>query len=146
VATALGVPRSTAAEWLRDPGRETVTLDPPTLTHEDLQIEILRLRRRILKLRAVIRVLLACLHALDVTLARRRLPAAAAKSGLLRAIERAHEVLKLRTILALIGLSPSRFHAWKRAEKACVLPDNYIHPSLTSADLTSVCASEWREP
>jgi hypothetical protein len=46
-----------------------------------------------------------------VDLARRRLPDGEAKSGLLRAIERAQPAVKLRTVLRVLGLSLSRFHA-----------------------------------
>ena len=55
VATSAGVPRSTAAGWMRGPGRTTVTLDALSKSEQDLQAEVLRLRRRAHKLCALAR-------------------------------------------------------------------------------------------
>ena len=52
-ATSLGVPRSTAAGWLRQPDRSTITIDVLSNDARDLHAEIIRLRRRVQKLRAV---------------------------------------------------------------------------------------------
>ncbi len=136
LATSRGVPRSTAAGWLRQAGRTTVTIDVLPKDAQDLQAEIIRLRRRIQKLRAVVRLLIALLRAFDVDLARRRLPDGEAKSGLLRAIERAQPSLKLRTVLRILGLSPSRFHGWKRAELVCDLDDHSSCPKISPHRLT----------
>jgi transposase InsO family protein len=131
LATSLGVPRSTAAGWLRQPGRTTVTLDVLSKDAQDLQAEVIRLRRRIQKLRAVVRLLVALLRTFQVDLARRRLPDGEAKSGLLRAIEQAQQALTLRTVLRILGLSSSRFHAWKRAETACELDKHSSCPRIS---------------
>ncbi len=104
---------------------------------QDLQAEIIRLRRRIQKLRAVVRLLIALLRAFDVDLARRRLPDGEAKSGLLCAIERAQPALRLRTVLRILGLSPSRFHGWKRAETVCDLDDHSSCPRISPHRLTA---------
>ena len=55
IATSAGVPRSTAAGWLRRSGRTTVTLDALSLGQQELQAEVLRLQRRVEKLRAVVK-------------------------------------------------------------------------------------------
>ena len=131
LATSLGVPRSTAAGWLRQPSRTTVTIDLLSKNAQDLQAEVVRLRRRVQKLRAVVRLLVTLLRTFEVDLARRRLPDGEAKSGLLRAIERAQQVLRLRTVLRILGLSAARFHGWKRAETACDLENHSSCPRLS---------------
>ena len=136
LATELGVPRSTAAGWLRQPDRATVTLDVLSKDAEDLQAEIIRLRRRIQRLRAVVRLLVALLRAFNVDLSQRRLPDGEAKSRLLGAIERAQPALKLRTVLRILGLSVSRFHAWKRAAMECDLDDQSSCPRSSPHQLT----------
>ncbi len=136
LATSLGVPRSTAAGWLQQSGRTTVTIDVLSKDGQELQAEIIRLRRRIQKLRAVVRLLIALLRAFDVDLSRRRLPGGEAKAALLRAIERTQAVLKLRRVLRFVGLSPARFHAWKRAESVCDLDDQSSCPKSSPHRLT----------
>jgi hypothetical protein len=59
VATDLGVPRSTARGWLAEPATVVVSLDEANLTELELQQEILRLRRRVQKLAALLRLMLA---------------------------------------------------------------------------------------
>jgi hypothetical protein len=53
VTTNAGVPRSTAAGWIRGPNRATVTLDVLGMNEQDLQAEVVRLRRHVEKLRGV---------------------------------------------------------------------------------------------
>ena len=72
LATSRGVPRSTAAGWLRQPGRTTVTIDVLSKDARDLQAEVIRLRRRVQKLRAVVRLLIALLRAFEYPSAARR--------------------------------------------------------------------------
>jgi hypothetical protein len=57
----------------------------------------------------------------DVTVATDlgRLPDGRAKMRILRAVDRAHEYLPLRTVLRFLRVSPSRFHAWGRRQSAC---------------------------
>ena len=57
-------------------------------------------------------------RALGIVLGHHRIPNGVSKSLLVRTVERGRDVFKLRKALALIGLSSSRFHASKRAEKA----------------------------
>jgi transposase-like protein len=63
IATDLGVPRSTAHGWLRTAPRVAVTLDVTNLKTSELQQEILRLRRRVKKLSALLQLALACFEA-----------------------------------------------------------------------------------
>src|SRR3974390_741345 len=54
-----GVPRSTARSWLAEPNTEGVTVDVLNINPRRLQQEVLRLRARVQKLTALLRVLLA---------------------------------------------------------------------------------------
>jgi transposase InsO family protein len=102
-----------------------------------LQAEVLRLRGQVEKLRAIARIVFACLRALDLRVGRKRVPDGELKSTLLRAVERGRDVLGLRKALAMIGLSPSRFHAWKRAERGCDLDDHSSCPRTSPHRVTS---------
>ena len=62
LAVTAGVPRSTAAGWLRAPACPTVTLAPLSMGEQDLQAEVLRLRCRVDKLRALARILVATIR------------------------------------------------------------------------------------
>jgi hypothetical protein len=69
-----------------------VTLDLAALTEPELQQEILKLRRRVEKLAALLRLALALLRASGFTLSRERLPDGPAKRRILDAVERAKAV------------------------------------------------------
>ncbi len=137
IAAEFGVPRSTAIGWLRGDYQPVVTADILDMDHTRLQAEVLTLRRRIRILGAIIRLLLALLRALDVRLECTRLPDGAAKSRLLRAIDRAQGALSLRGALRVLHLSPSRYHQWRRAEQICGLDDQVSCPQLTPTRLTA---------
>ena len=137
VATCVGVPRSTAAGWLQGSSRPTVTVDVVSMTEQALQAEVLRLRQQVAKLRAIARILFACFRALDIDLSRRRVSDGPSKARLLRAVERGRDVLPLRKALATIGLSASRLHAWKRAERGCDLDDHSSCPNTSPHRVTS---------
>ena len=75
VATDLGVPRSTARGWLSAAPTVVVSLDVADLTEPELRQEILKLRRRVEKLAALLRLALALLQASAFSLSGERLPA-----------------------------------------------------------------------
>ena len=60
VATDLGVPRSTARGWLGRTSTVVIGLDVVDLTEPELRWEILKLRRRVQKLTALLHLALAC--------------------------------------------------------------------------------------
>ena len=66
IATDLGVPRSTARGWLGKAPKVVVSVDVTHLKAPELQREILKLRRRVKKLTALIRLALALLRKLGV--------------------------------------------------------------------------------
>lgn len=116
VAIGLGVPRSTAAGWLRSGSSAVVTTEQLGVNELDPRIEVHLLRRRLDKLRIVVRLLAAVHRALDIDLERRRIDDAATKRVLLCAIDRAQSELSLRSTLRILGLSRSRYHVWKRED------------------------------
>src|SRR5215472_15138852 len=63
VAMELGVPRSTARGWVVETPRVVVCLDATELTEPELRQEMLKLRRRVRKLTALLRLVLAVLQA-----------------------------------------------------------------------------------
>ena len=125
VATDRGVPRSTARGWLGAAPTVVVGLDVADLTEPELRQEVLNLRRRVLKLRALLRLVLALLRTSGFRLTGARLPDGQAKLRILRAVDRAREYLPLRSVLRFLHVSPSRFHAWHRRQSACALDDQF---------------------
>src|SRR3989475_11488066 len=116
IATDLGAPRSTVRGWLGKAPKAVVSLDVTNLQTSELQQEVLELRRRVKKLTALLRLTLALLRSSGFTLAHARLPDGRAKVRILRAVDRAREFVPLRTLLRFLGLSSSRFHAWRRLQ------------------------------
>ena len=142
LATDLGVPRSTARGWLGAAPPVVISLEGAALTEPALRQEILRLRRRVQKLAALLRLVLALLRASRFTLSRERLPRGCDKMRILRAVDRARGCISLRALLRVLGLSPSRFHAWRRQD-ACALDDQSACPRtsphrLTRADVLAI--------
>ena len=74
IATDLGVPRSTARGWLGGAPTAVVCLDVADLTEPELQQEVLKLRRRVQKLTALLRLVLAVLRSSGFRLTEGRLP------------------------------------------------------------------------
>ena len=136
VATNLGVPRSTARGWLGAPSTVVVGFDVAELTEPELRREVLKLRRRVRKLRALLRLVLALLHASGFRLNATRLPDGCDKRRILRAVDRAREDVPVRALLRFLRLSPSRFHAWCRRQRACVLDDRASCPRTSPSRLT----------
>ena len=114
IANGLGVPRSTSREWLRTPPTVVVSLAVADLTERELRQEVLKLRQRVQKLAALLRLALVLLRVSGFTLAGERLPDRPDKLRILRAIDQARACIPLRALLRLLRLSPSRFHVWQR--------------------------------
>ena len=136
VATDLGVPRSTAWGWLRTASTTTVSLDVVDLTEPELQEEILTLRRRVQKLAALLRLALVVLRVSGFTLEDERLPDGPDKLRIICAINQARACMPLRSVLRLLRLSPSRFHAWHRRDAVCGLDDRSSCPRISPHRLT----------
>lgn len=139
IATELGVPRSTAVGWLRVEHRDVVTIDVLDTRKIELQAEVLKLRSRVRILATVVGLLLALVRIAGFKLDGIVLAEGAARTALLRAVERARGVLPLRAVLRVLGMSPSRFHAWKRAGDDCC-PSN-----MTSCPMRAPNQLTWEE-
>ena len=136
IATDLGVPRSTARGWLGKTPKIVVSLDVTDLRAPELHQEVLELRRRVKKLTALLRLALALLQSSGFTLTHARLPDGRARTRILRAVDRAREFVPLRTLLRFLRVSPSRFHAWRRRQRACALDDQSSCPRTSPSRLT----------
>jgi hypothetical protein len=51
-------------------------------------------------------------------------------------VDRAREHVPLRALLRFLRVSPSRFHAWSRRKRACVLEDQSSCPRISPSRLT----------
>src|SRR4051812_28871886 len=138
IATDLGVPRSTARGWLRAAPPAVITLALADLPEPQLRQEILKLQQRVEKLATLLRLALALLHGSGFRLSGERLPDGPAKRRILRAVDRARGCLPLRGVLRFLGLSPSRFHAWRQRQTACTLDDQSSCPRTSPHRLTRV--------
>ena len=135
-AVQRGVPRSTARSWLTEPNADVVTVDVLNMNTLRLQQEVLRLRARVQKLTALLRVLLVVFRMAGYSLNQARLPVGSHKRALLQAIDRSRSALPLRSVLRVIRLSPSRYHAWNREEQ-CALDDRLSCPRSAPQQLTA---------
>jgi transposase len=106
------------------------------LTEPELREEVLKLRRRVRKLSALLRLALALLRTSEFRLTGERLPDGRAKMRILRAVDRAREHLPLRAVLRFLHLSPSRFAAWRRRQRTCALDDQSSCPRTAPSRLT----------
>jgi hypothetical protein len=98
IATDLGVPRSTARGWLSQASKVVMSLDVTDLRTSELQQEVLKLRRRLKKLTAPLRLVLARLRSSGFTLTHERLPDERAKIRILHAVDHAREYVPLRAL------------------------------------------------
>ena len=119
IATDLGVPRSTARGWLRATPTIVVSLEVADLTEQELRQEILKLRRRVEKLAALLRLALALLHTSGFKLSGARLPDGHAKLRILRAVDRAHACIPLRAILRFLRVAGSVSGVAPTAGRVC---------------------------
>jgi hypothetical protein len=113
-----------------------MSIDVTHLTAPELQQEILKLRQRVKKLTALLRLTLALLRSSGFTLARERLPDERAKIRMLRAVDRVRAFVPLWALLRFQQLSPSRFHTWRRLQQACALADRSSCPHTSPHRLT----------
>jgi putative transposase len=131
------VPRSTISSWKLRGLRPIVTLEAFGHDRQQLLTTIEKLERRARILAATVRLLLALLRASGFRLTGERLPEGETKARILRAITSAQAVLPLNLILRILGLAPSRYHAWRRVAIVCGLDDRSPCPRTTPGQLTA---------
>ena len=114
---------------------KVVTFDVADWDAHHLQQEVLALRNRVERLVAILRLVVVLVKVSGFSLAHARIPNERRKASLLRAIDRSSSVLPLRAALRLLGLSQSRYHAWKK-EDECGLNDVRSCPRSSPQQLT----------
>jgi hypothetical protein len=112
IATDLGVPRSTARGWLGAAPTGVVSLELPNLTEPELRQEILKLRRRVKKLAALLRLALALLQTSGFRLSGARLPNARQAANPARRGSGARAYPDASAVDALIARSPPLRKSW----------------------------------
>jgi hypothetical protein len=122
IATGIGVPRSTASGWLRRPKAVVVTSPSVDSDRGDLRAEVLRLRRRIVKLTALLRIVFAFVNGCATRLDYDRV-LDEPRRRFIRAVDRSRRHIRVRKALQVVGLSMTRYLAWKRASRLCELDD-----------------------
>ena len=132
----LRIPRSTTTSWLRRPLPSVVSCQRQLEDVAVLRERIHKLETRVGRLAAVVSIQRALLRVSGFSLDNARLPTGAAKVTVLRAVARARNALPLGSILRVLGLSPARYRAWKRAEPECGLDDRSSCPRTSPAQLT----------
>jgi hypothetical protein len=114
--------------WLGKASKVVVIVDVADLKTPELQQEIVKLRRRVKKLTALLRLALALLRTSGFTLTHERLPEGRAKIRILRGVDGARDVVPLGALVRFLQLSPSRFHTWRRLQPVCSLDDRSSCP------------------
>ena len=135
IATDRGVPRSTAAGWLRRELLPVVSMDVLDRTEADLRAEVVRLRRRVRTLSAVVRLLVAVLR-VSAGPSRIDIGDRTTRAKLLRAAERVRRVLPTRAVLKILGVSHSRYQVWVREKRGCELDERTMCARSTPTQLT----------
>jgi hypothetical protein len=104
---------------------------------EELRRDVAHLRARLHKVAALLRLLLAVLRALGITLKHRRLSEETAKTKITRALRNARASGVATTVaLGLIGLSARRFRDWSRELDSCSFDDIESCPRSSPQQLT----------
>lgn len=143
-AIGFAIPRSTLHSWKSRAPKPVVGLNESDKSIKELESEVVRLTLQVRKLRCILRLLVVLLKLSDFRLESLRLPEGRSKQRLLREVDRACQCLPLRKVLGMIGLSPSRYHAWVRKSK-CGLTDMPSCPKSNPSQLTSSEVSTIRE-
>ena len=106
----LGVPRSTAARWIRRGPRPVVSTEVLAMDQQELQAEILSLQRRVRFLLAIIRLAFLLIRLSGFCLNSLRVPDGNTKRSILAAVAHAQKALPLAVALRVLRLSPARLH------------------------------------
>src|SRR5664279_3080888 len=133
----LGVPRSTAASWIRRGQRPVVSTQVLALDQLELQAEVLALGRRIKFLLAIIRLVFLLVRLSGFRLDTKHLPDGASKRSILDAVAHATKAIPLAVALRVLRLSPARYHDWSKRPPDCALDDRSSCPHSSPTPETS---------
>ena len=140
----LGVPRSTAASWIRRGPRPVVSAEVLAIDQQQLQVEILALQRRIRFLLAIIRLAFHLVRLSGFRLDSLRVPDGNTKRSILTAVAHAQKALPLAVALRVLRLSTARFHAGASPARDCPLDDRPSCPHTSPSQLTAKEISDMR--
>jgi putative transposase len=143
LAIDLGVPRSTAMGWVSGEAQSVVSLDVLDKAAVDLQAEVLKLRRRVPTLSAIVRLLMTLLRISGFQLERAHVLNPRTRAVILRAAERADSALPKRAVLRILGISATRYGVWQRAERGCDVEDQVsclrsVPNQLTAGEVATI--------
>jgi transposase InsO family protein len=132
----LDISRGTRATWVRRGPRDIVGLDEELDEQATLLDRLAKLERGVRVLTALLRLVITMLRLSGFRVHMPRIPEGRDKQALLFAVARARAVLPLASVLKVLHLSPSRYHAWLRAEQECELDDRSSCPQAMPQRLT----------
>ena len=135
----LGVPRSTAASWIRCGQRPVVSTEILAMDQLELQADVIALQRRVKFLLAIVRLAFLLLRLSGFRLDSQRVPEAAAKHSILNAVAHATKAIPLAVALRVLRLTAARYHEWNKRPQDCSLDDR---PSCPRTSPTQVTAKE----
>jgi putative transposase len=141
----LGVPRSTAASWIRRGQRPVVSAQVLALDQLELQAEVLALERRIKFLLAIIRLAFLLVRLSGFRLDTKHLPDGATKRSILDAVVHATKAIPLAVALRVLRLSSARYHDWRKRPPDCALDDRSSCPHTSPTQVTAKELSDMRD-
>jgi len=141
----IGVPRSTAASWLRRGPRPVISAEVLAMDQQELQAEVLALQRRVRLLLAVIRLAFLLVRLSGFCLDSQRVPDGNTKRSILAALAHAQKAIPLGVALRVLRLSPSRYHAWNNLAQDCPRDDRASCPRTKPSQLTGKEICEMRD-
>ncbi len=134
----LEIPVSTARTWITRGRRRVVTAaNERSDDVATLRAEMAVLRSKTEMYLAMTSILLVVIRMFGLSLETTRIPEGHDKTKRLRVVKVASRHVSLHRLLKLIGLSPSRDHAWKRRKLSCELEDQSSCPRSRPAQLTA---------
>jgi hypothetical protein len=141
----LGVPRSTAASWIRRGQRPVVSAQVLALDQLELQAEVLALERRIKFLLAIIRLAFLLVRLSGFRLDTKHVPDGATKRSILDAIAHATKAIPLAVALRVLRLSAARYHDRSKRPPDRALDDRSSCPHTSPTQVTAKEVSDMRD-
>ena len=130
------IPLSTRRTWTRAQYQSTITSCETEVEGYELLDRVYHLQARVKMQGAIIALLMRVLAVRGGKLNISRLPHGRDKSALLRTLGTATKELGVGSALRIIGLSRSRYHAWRRKDAGCGLTDESSCPKSFPTKLT----------
>jgi len=132
----VSLPRSTVATWKRKGHLAVVSSGTFDQSDVDLRARLVRLERRLVVIKALLRLLVVLVKVRGARLTGDRLPEGKDKARILSAIDRAMRIAPQWLVLAAIGMNASRIRRWKARSALCVLDDQVSCPKQQPSRLT----------